>query len=66
MYIYPPHTFCTKITIVESEPTVVEPPYEETLDDGSVKTYYPDGVTVTRLADGGVETYLPYIGGAVV
>lgn len=66
MYSYPPQTVCTKATIVELEPTVVEPPYDETLDDGSVKTYYPDGVTVTRLADGGVETYLPYIGGAVI
>lgn len=66
MYSNPPQTVCTKITIVDLEPTAVEPPYDETLDDGSVKTYYPDGVTVTKFPSGGVETYLPYPDGGVV
>lgn len=62
----PPQTYCSKVTIVDLEQPEIEPPYDETLPDGSVKTYYPDGVTVTRLASGGVETYLPYINGAVL
>lgn len=66
MYSNPPQTICTKITIVDLEPTPVAAPYDETLDDGSVKTYYPDGVTVTKFPGGGVETYLPYPDGGVV
>lgn len=65
MYSNPPQTICTKITIVDLEPTPVAAPYDETLDDGSVKTYYPDGVTVTKFP-GGVETYLPYPDGGVL
>ncbi|MDE7362973.1 MAG: hypothetical protein K2N38_13685 [Oscillospiraceae bacterium] len=63
---FPGQAFCTKITILDVKPSPAESPYDETLEDGSVITYYPDGVTVTKFPSGGVETYLPYPDGGVL
>lgn len=63
---YPGQAFCTAITILDVKPSPAEAPYDETLEDGSVITYYPDGVTVTKFPSGGVETYLPYPDGGVL
>ncbi|MCM1164697.1 MAG: hypothetical protein NC299_00755 [Lachnospiraceae bacterium] len=65
-YSDPPMVHCTKVTVVDTDLPEVVPPYDETLSDGSVKTFYPDGVTVTKFTDGGVETFLPYSGGGKV
>lgn len=67
LYGAPEQWHCTKIIILDSvKPAPVEAPYDEALDDGSVITYYPDGVTETKFPSGGVETYLPYPGGGIV
>lgn len=60
LYSSPEQTVCTKAVILNVRPEPAEAACGETLDDGTVITHYPDGVTVKRFANGGVETTLPY------